>query len=312
MRRGVVSDEELAGAKPARKATAGSSSAAAARPKRTAAPVQRLAKDTSFKPLLAEKWDLEKGKEPKGYLISEKLDGVRAYWNGKSFQSREGNPFYAPEWFTKRMPKDICLDGELFTSRGDFQKCVSIVRTQNNPDAWKFSVSYQVFDCPSMGDEPFEDRIAFVRETFRKLRIRWVHVLEHTACTGRKQLLDMLDAVCAKGGEGLMLREPGSLYVNGRSKTLLKVKRFLDADAVVRGHERGTGKNADCTGALRVEMLDAQTGRPTGKLFKIGSGLTDAQRRKPPKIGAKVIYRYQELSNSGTPRFPTFVGVRAD
>jgi DNA ligase-1 len=188
---------------------------------------------------------------------------------------------------------------------------VSIVRTQNNPDAWKFSVSYQVFDCPSMGDEPFEDRIAFVQETFKKLRIRWVHVLEHTECRSRKHLLDMLDDVCGKGGEGLMLREPGSPYVNGRSKTLLKVKRFLDADAIVRGHERGSGKNANCTGALRVEMLDAK-GRPTGKLFKIGSGLTDQQRRTPPKIGATVIYRYQELSNSGTPRFPTFVGERAD
>lgn len=314
----VVSDEELTDTKPTRKkaaaaatsAAAGSSSAAA-RPKRNTAPVQRLVKDTGFKPLLAEKWDIEKGKDPKGYLVSEKLDGVRAYWNGKNFQSREGNPFYAPEWFTKRMPKDICLDGELFTSRGDFQKCVSIVRTQNNPDAWKFSVSYQVFDCPSMGDKPFEDRIAFVRATFDKLRIRWVHVLEHTECTGRKHLLEMLDDIIAKGGEGLMLREPGSEYVNGRSKTLLKVKRFLDADAIVRGHERGTGRNASVTGALRVEMLDDK-GKPTGKLFKIGSGLTDQQRRTPPKIGATVIYRYQELSNSGTPRFPTFVGERAD
>lgn len=185
------------------------------------------------------------------------------------------------------------------------------MRTQNKPDAWKFSVSYQIFDCPSKADEPFEDRIAFVQETFRKLRIRWVHVLEHTECKGRKHLLDMLDDICAKGGEGLMLREPGSAYVNGRSKTLLKVKRFLDADAVVRGHERGTGKNANCTGALRVEMLDAK-GKPAGKLFKIGSGLTDQQRRSPPKVGATVIYRYQELSKSGTPRFPTFVGERAD
>lgn len=78
------------------------------RPRRTApVPVKRL-KDTNFKPLLAEKWDEEKGKDPTGYLISEKLDGVRAYWNGSTFLSREGNPFYAPDWFTKRMPKDVC------------------------------------------------------------------------------------------------------------------------------------------------------------------------------------------------------------
>lgn len=163
-----------------------------------------------------------------------------------------------------------------------------------------------------MGDEPFEDRIAFCKKTFNKLRIRWVEVLEHTICKDRDHVFEMLDEVCEKGGEGLMLREPGSLYVNGRSKTLLKVKRFFDADAIVRAHERGSGKNSNCTGALRVEMLDAETGKPTGKMFKIGTGLTDKQRRNPPKIGSTVIYRYQELSRSGTPRFPSFVGERAD
>lgn len=81
------------------------------RPKRVVQP--SVKKDASFKPLLADKWDEDKGKDPTGYLISEKLDGVRAYWNGTSFYSREGNPFYAPEWFTKRMPKDVCFSRSL-------------------------------------------------------------------------------------------------------------------------------------------------------------------------------------------------------
>lgn len=91
----VVSDEDLEDKQTTRS-------------KRKVEPIKKL-KDASFKPLLAEKWDLEKGRDPTGYLISEKLDGVRAYWNGKTFLSREGNPFYAPEWFTKRMPKDVCF-----------------------------------------------------------------------------------------------------------------------------------------------------------------------------------------------------------
>ncbi|PWW80206.1 DNA ligase/mRNA capping enzyme [Tuber magnatum] len=243
--------------------------------------------------------------------MSEKLDGVRAYWDGETFRSREGNPFYAPAWFTKRMPKDITLDGELFTTRGGFQDCVSIVRTQNKPDAWKFSVTYKIFDIPSMGHKPFEERIAYLKDLFGRLRIRWVHVLEHTICEGRPHLFDTLDKVTANKGEGLMLREPGSLYVNSRSKTLLKVKRFFDADAIVRGHERGSGKNSNCTGALRVEMLDDNRD-PTGKFFKIGTGLTDKQRQNPPKIGTIVVYRFQELSRDGNPRFPAFVGERAD
>lgn len=163
-----------------------------------------------------------------------------------------------------------------------------------------------------MALEPFEDRLEFCKKTFKKLGIRWVRVLEHTVCKDKAHVLEMLEDIIEKGGEGLMLREPGSLYINGRSKSLLKVKRFHDADAIVRAHERGSGKNSDCTGALRCEMLDAVTGKPTGTMFKIGTGLTDAQRRKPPKIGSIVIYRYQELSRSGTPRFPSFVGERAD
>ncbi|KAF8545455.1 hypothetical protein BDD12DRAFT_800512 [Trichophaea hybrida] len=272
-------------------------------------------KDTSFNPLLAHKWDFETGRNPTDWWISEKLDGVRAIWHGNKgmFLSREGNPFYAPDWFTKRLPRgNIMLDGELFTKRGGFQNCVSIVRTQNRPDRWKFSVTYQVFDVPSMADAPFEDRLEWLTTKFSgKGAIRWVSVVEHEVCASRKHLFERLDEVCDAGGEGLMLREPGSHYVQGRARSLLKVKRFFDADAIVRGHERGSGKNSNCTGALCVEMLD-NLGNPTRKMFKIGTGLTDKERVKPPKIGSVVIYRYQELSNSGTPRFPSYVGERAD
>jgi len=293
------------------------SSAKRARPVRAATikPAARLAND-NFKPLLANKWDLDNGIDPKGWLMSEKLDGVRAIWHGDkgTFLSREGNPFYAPAWFTKRFPRgNIKLDGELFTARGGFQDCVSIVRAQNRPDRWKFSVSYQVFDVPTMADEPFEERLKWLKRRFDggKDAIRWVHVLPHEVCKSKKHLMDRLDEVCAKKGEGMMLRQAGSLYIQGRSRSLLKVKRFFDADAIVRAHEGGSGKNVGVCGALRVEMLD-DNGNPTGKMFRVGSGFTDAQRKKPPKIGATIIYRYQALSNSGTPRFPTFVGERAD
>jgi DNA ligase-1 len=273
------------------------------RPQRAAAAAKPIvAKDASFKPLLAHKWDLDTGADPTDWWMSEKLDGVRAIWHGNkgTFLSREGNPFYAPAWFTKRLPRgNVILDGELFTQRGGFQDCVSIVRTQNRPDRWKFSVSYQIFDCPSMSDSPFEDRLRWLKEKFQgKAAIKWVKVLDHEVCEGKEHLLERLEEVCALNGEGLMLRQPGSYYVQGRARSLLKVKKFLDADAVVRAHEGGSGKNTGLCGALRVEMLDAK-GKPTGKLFKIGTGLSDAQRKKPPKIGAVVIYRYQELSNSG-------------
>jgi DNA ligase-1 len=186
------------------------------------------------------------------------------------------------------------------------------VRAHNAPDKWKFSVTFQIFDVPTMGDEPFEDRLEWLERKFSgKRAIKWVKVLPHQKCESREHLLEYLEEVTEQLGEGVMLRQPGSKYVNGRSKTLLKVKKFFDADAIVRGHETGSGKNSSCMGALKCEMLD-DNGKPTRKFFKIGTGFTDAQRRNPPKIGKVVIYKYQELTKDGVPRFPSYGGIRAD
>lgn len=265
------------------------------------------------KPLLAHKYEPGSAISTRGWFASEKLDGVRAIWTGTKFISREGNPFYAPAWFTKRLPTDVVLDGELFTKRGGFQDCVSIVRTQDAPKRWKFKVSYQVFDVPSMGHLPFEKRLAFLKNLIEvKLKIKWINLVKHFPVRDDAHIQEVLDEVTSEGGEGLMLREPGSVYIHGRSRTLLKVKKFFDADAIVRGYNQGSGKNSNVVGALLCEMLDSKTNKPNGTMFKVGSGLTDAQRAKPPKIGAVIIFKYQELSKSGTPRFPTYAGERAD
>mmetsp|Transcript_11446 Transcript_11446/g.9855 ORF Transcript_11446/g.9855 Transcript_11446/m.9855 type:complete len:80 (+) Transcript_11446:1247-1486(+) len=78
--------------------------------------------------MLAHKFE-DKGKntDPTGWYMSEKLDGVRCFWNGSQMYSRNGNRFFPPKWFTKGFP-DSPLDGELWTVRDNFQKCVSIVR----------------------------------------------------------------------------------------------------------------------------------------------------------------------------------------
>jgi DNA ligase-1 len=105
------------------------------------------------------------------------------------------------------------------------------------------------------------------------------------------------------GGEGLMLREPGSNYQSGRSTSLLKVKTFHDAEAVVIGHEAGKGKHTGRLGALVVRL-------PSGITFSVGTGFTDAARSTPPPVGATITFRYQELTEAGVPRFPSYVGVR--
>ncbi|KAJ3111367.1 hypothetical protein HDU96_005756 [Phlyctochytrium bullatum] len=253
--------------------------------------------------LLAKKW--EENVNPKGWWISEKLDGVRAYWDPKAetFVSRLGNPFNAPDWFTKYLPRDMSLDGELFAGRGKFSSTVSVVKSMESP-YWK-RIEYHVFDAPSLYSIPFEKRLEKIRALLDKANMKHVLLVKHEECKGKDHLYDRLKEVEGKGGEGLMLRKPKSLYEFKRSSTLLKVKSFYDAEAIVIGHEKGSGKNSAVMGALRVKMA-------SGKTFKIGSGFTDKERANPPKLGAIVTYKFQELSESGIPRFPTFVGVRID
>src|SRR5437899_1961058 len=106
--------------------------------------------------LRAERWD--NSTDLSGWWMSEKLDGVRAYWDGKQFLSRQGNLFHAPDWFIEGLP-DVPLDGELWIERKKFQRTVSIVRRQDKNELWR-EVRYVVFDAPAAGGG-FEARTAF-------------------------------------------------------------------------------------------------------------------------------------------------------
>jgi DNA ligase 1 len=247
--------------------------------------------------LLAQTWD--NTMDLTDWWMSEKLDGVRAYWDGKQFLSRQGNRFHAPDWFISGLP-DVPLDGELWIDRKQFQRTVSIVRRQDKSDLWK-EVRYLVFDAPACTGG-FESRLEFLSEALPAERQPYVRLHEHHRCQGLPQLHEELARVEALGGEGLMLRQPGSVYEAGRSSTLLKIKSFRDAEAVVLSHEPGKGRFKGLLGALGVQL-------PDGTEFYVGTGFSDAQRMSPPPVGSMITFRYQELSDGGVPRFPSFVRV---
>ncbi len=259
-----------------------------------------VVKDTAPPVLLAHKWEVDH--DPTGWWMSEKLDGIRAYWDGEGFVSRLGNRFLAPDWFTADLPADT-LDGELWVGRKKFQVTTSIVRSGAAGQAWK-DVTYVVFDAPN-AKGGFEDRIAHAKKIFARAEAPHARVLEHEQCTGIAHLREELARVESLGGEGLMLRRPGSKYEVGRSQSLLKVKTFHDAEARVIGHAPGTGKHKGRLGALIVEL-------PGGVTFNVGTGFSDAEREAPPALGAVITFRYQELSDDGVPRFPSYVGERID
>lgn len=257
--------------------------------------------DSSGPPLLlAESWD--NAMDLSDWWMSEKLDGVRAYWDGKQFLSRQGNIYNAPDWFIEGLPS-APLDGELWIDRKKFQRTVSIVRRQDKSDLWN-EVRFLVFDAPAMPGA-FEERLAFLKDALAAGAAKFALQHPHERCKSLEALRAELMRIESLGGEGLMLRQPGSKYVAGRSSTLLKVKTFHDAEAVVVGHQAGAGRHEGRMGALLVRL-------PDGTDFAIGTGFSDRERENPPSIGATVTFRYQELSDMGVPRFPSWVGVRDD
>lgn len=237
------------------------------------------------------------------YLVSEKLDGVRAYWDGKHLMSRAGNVFNVPAWFLAALPNRK-LDGELWLGRGRFDEMSGIARRETPLDAdWK-QVRYVVFELPG-AEGSFAQRVGRINEIAQQARVPWLQSADQYRLPDHKALMKRLAEVVKSGGEGLMLHRADALYETGRSDILLKVKKWHDAEATVIAHLPGKGKHAGRLGALKVRSSD-------GREFALGTGLTDAQRLSPPPLGATVTYRYRELTSKGMPRFASFWRVRSD
>ena len=235
------------------------------------------------------------------YWVSEKLDGVRAYWDGERLRSRKGNPINAPPWFVAHFPR-VPLDGELWMGRGAFERLSGAVRRQRPDDAQWREIRFMVFDLPS-SPATFDRRLQRLREMFETVASPYVALVEQFRVTGRAELMERLERVVADGGEGLMLHRGSSLYAAGRSDDLLKLKTHEDAEAVVIGHLPGKGRLTGMLGALLVET-------PEGLRFRLGTGFSDEERRNPPPLGATVTYKHHGRTRNGVPRFASFLRIR--
>ena len=245
--------------------------------------------------------DLGSGASPVGYLVSEKFDGVRAYWDGRQLRFRGGGVIGAPGWFLQKLPAQP-LDGELWLGRGRFDEVSALLRRGHAEDPGWRELSYLVFELPGAAG-PFEARAAQIEALVRAQGWPALKAVEQFSLTDRAALQRKLREVVAAGGEGLALHRADAPYVTGRSDVLLKLKPVQDADAVVVGYEPGKGKYAGTLGALKVRSDE-------GLEFLVGSGLTDAQRRDPPPLGSRVTYRWRGQTPKGLPRFATLLRLR--
>ncbi len=235
------------------------------------------------------------------YWVSEKYDGIRGYWDGHQLVSRSGKSLNPPAWFTQAWPAQA-LEGELWAGRGQFEQAASVVQQkQASDDAWR-AMRFMVFDAPTPR-KTFTERMGLYQGVVRQVSTPWVQAVAQKHIESHAALKTLLHQTVQAGGEGLVLHRGGSLYQSGRNSDVLKAKLELDAEAKVVGHELGQGKHAQRTGALWVET-------PQGLRFKLGTGLTDAQRENPPAVGQWVTYRYRGLTDKGVPRFASFERIR--
>ncbi len=228
------------------------------------------------------------------WYMSEKLDGVRAYWDGEKLISRNGKIFKAPQFFTKDFLR-IELDGELWTKRGEFSRISSIVNTKLSKLEWK-ELTYNVFEVPNAVGT-LKERLSVVKKS------KYIRVIKQIKVKNKKHLDAFLKSVEKKGGEGIVVRDGNLAYYTGRNNNALKVKSYIDEECKVLGYNRGSGKYENMLGSLNCKMDNNQ-------IVKIGTGFSDKQRRNPPEIGAIITFKYYGLTSKGNPRFPVFLRIR--
>lgn len=260
-----------------------------------------LGTTASAQPMLMHaKW-WQAGQAPNAFLVSEKLDGVRAFWDGQALRFRSGRLIAAPGWFTASLPQ-TALDGELWLGRGRFDELSGIVRHLVPVDADWRAVRYMIFDLPGSAD-PFSTRAEHMKQVLMQAPQPWLQAVPQQRVGDAAALQNLLTQTVKEGGEGLVLHRANALWSPGRSDALFKLKLVPDEDARVVAQLPGKGRHQGRMGALLLEM-------PNGQRFALGTGFTDAQRDDPPSVGTWVTYRYRDRTPGGLPKFASFLRVR--
>jgi DNA ligase-1 len=267
--------------------------------------------------MLAKPWSPKKDVD--GWFMSEKLDGVRAVWDGANFYSRNENLFAAPDWFKAHMPQ-FPIDVELHAGRhmGALQQAVSTVKKKVPQNAQWEKLKAHVLDLPYSSTN-FLERNSILRHEI--IENDYLSVLPQEHILGEADLMNKFSEIIQLGGEGLIVKHPGSYYEAGKkSGNMLKLKTMYVPgfvkydDAVVTGHTEGEGKYIGMVGALLCSWVPDLPNVPIGTVIdiKVGSGLTDIDRRDTLQIpvGTRIRFKYEVLTPDNKPFHPIYEGVR--
>jgi len=258
-----------------------------------------MASAESVQPIMLAK-QYHEGVDVNKYWVSEKLDGIRARWNGHKLVSKNGYTFSTPQWFTQGFT-NVVMEGELWIARHRYED-TSSVTSKTIADAGWLDIRLMLFDLPEhKGD--FTQRYLEMQKLVQSTNSPYLSVIKQFRVKSHTELMKSLQSVVDAGGEGLMLHHQASKYLNGRSENLLKLKLFEDAEAIVIGYKPGKGKFKGLLGSIKVRNKE-------GKEFNIGSGFNMQQRENPPALLSRVTYKHNGLTRNGVPRFPVFLRMR--
>jgi DNA ligase-1 len=277
-----------------------------------------------YPPVLTARNYKPRHNNPTGWWASEKWDGYRAIWDGSKFISRNGHDFNVPIWFSALMPPNVALDGELWVGRGSYEKCGLFRKKTIRDIEWiEGNVQFNVFDIPSL-NKPFEERMIALQKLVETRcscvsQLKLPKGITNIRCplyftpqikiTSAVHLDNMFNKVVEQGGEGLMIRQPGSLYEKSRSSTLLKYKVLLDTECQIVGYKPGNGKYSDALGSFECQLIKGNTTR-----FYV-SGMTDEIRKNYKEThpqGTIITIKYNDLTKNGIPRHPRYLRKRSD
>ena len=230
--------------------------------------------------------------------MSEKLDGIRAYWDGKELLSKNGNKIYAPIWFINNLPP-FELDGELWTKRDDFENIQNIVLDINPSLKWE-EITYNIFEIPNTKGN-FEERLKKLEQWLIKNPSKNIKIIPQIKCKNQEHLEKYLQELINKKAEGIIIKNPNIDYFSGRSDEVLKVKKFEDMEGQVIGHNYKDKKFK----SLKIKLED-------GVVFNLGGGFSHKERLNPPKVGDIVTFKYYGFTKNDKPKFASFLRVRKE
>jgi hypothetical protein len=270
--------------------------------------------DTVPSPMLAHDYN-KRGKSIKFPCFAQrKFDGTRCIGiPGKGLYSRNKKRYPHLDHIVaeiNKLPPSIVLDGELYSDTLTFQEIVGLVKRETlraGDEEKQPQIKFHIYDI--VNDMPYEQRYANLQMLFRRYRFKHLVLVKTDMCESEEKMKELHAQYVEEGYEGLMLRNKSGAYKNARSIDLQKMKEFFDDEYEIVDYKEGEGVEAGCV------IWVCKTAE--GKTFSCRPRGTREDRvemfgRGRQYVGKMLTVRFQELTDTGMPRFPVGIAVRSE